>query len=248
MIVTRGPIARAYPEANAGGFTRWDGTVQFYSRVNALLQPQMLAIDLGAGRGALHEGPDGYAKRLAGLKGKVGRVIGVDVDPVVARNRGVDGAVVYDGRRLPFRDASIDLVLADYAFEHIGDPENLAGELTRTVRAGGWICARTPYAWSALVAVSRVIPNPHHANTLRRLQPERQAIDVFPAYYKMNSNVTINRLFPSGAWENYNYTWSPEPSYHANSSFILFVQRLYQWMKFPLFGGEVLMIFMRRKG
>jgi hypothetical protein len=44
-------LAAVYPEYNAGGFTKYDGGLQFYGRINALLRPDMVVLDLGAGRG-----------------------------------------------------------------------------------------------------------------------------------------------------------------------------------------------------
>lgn len=46
-----------YPESGAGGFSRVDGTVEFYTRVNALLSPDAVVVDLGAGRGKQSEDP-----------------------------------------------------------------------------------------------------------------------------------------------------------------------------------------------
>ena len=42
------------PEISAGGFDRYDGTMQFYHRVNALLMPDFTVVDFGAGRGVNH--------------------------------------------------------------------------------------------------------------------------------------------------------------------------------------------------
>src|SRR5215813_12598009 len=74
-------MAKLYPEIKAGGFARNNGGVQFHSRVNALLEPDMTVVDLGAGRGTVfHTGVDSYYERLLRLQGKVARVIGIDVD------------------------------------------------------------------------------------------------------------------------------------------------------------------------
>ena len=47
-------VSRFYPENRAGGFSRCDGTVQFYQRVRALLRPNYVVLDFGAGRGAAY--------------------------------------------------------------------------------------------------------------------------------------------------------------------------------------------------
>ena len=44
-------LVRLYPEADVGGFTRHDGFVEFYTRVNALLHDESTVLDFGAGRG-----------------------------------------------------------------------------------------------------------------------------------------------------------------------------------------------------
>ena len=51
------PLTRFYPESAAGGFSRNDGTVAFYQRVQALLRPDSVVIDFGAGRGQFLEAP-----------------------------------------------------------------------------------------------------------------------------------------------------------------------------------------------
>lgn len=88
---------RFYPELNVGGFSRVDGTIAFYQRVNALLRPDDVVIDYGAGRGLAHsDDVVPFRRELTLLRGKVRKVIGADVDPIVTTNPGVDEAVVID--------------------------------------------------------------------------------------------------------------------------------------------------------
>jgi len=76
-----------YPENRAGGFSGCDGTVQFYQRVHALLRPEHIVLDFGAGRGAAYyQDLSFYRKSLRNLRGEGMRVVGVDVDPVVFTN------------------------------------------------------------------------------------------------------------------------------------------------------------------
>ena len=61
------PVSRLYPEIAVGGYSRADQIVDLYGRINALLKPDSIVVDFGAGR--------------------IEQVIGVDVDPVVKENR-----------------------------------------------------------------------------------------------------------------------------------------------------------------
>lgn len=207
-------LLRLFPEVGAGGFTRVDGTVQ-YNRVNALLRPEMVVLDFGAGRGAgLVDNRCAYRRSLQMLRGKVARVIGIDVDPAVCTNPGLDEAIVLGAKDpLPLADASIDLVLADYVFEHIEDPHRCARELERVLKPGGWICARTPNRWNYVAVAARLVPERLHAGVLRRVQPERKQEDVFPAFYRMNDRRALRRLFPAPRWRHYSYCISAEPAY-----------------------------------
>lgn len=137
-----------FPEIAAGGFSRVDGTIQFWQRVDALIGQATVVLDFGAGRGANQsEDTVVYRRNLRSLKGRVREVIGVDVDPVVLTNSALDRAfVVKPDETLPLPDQSIDVIVSDFVFEHIQDPAWVAFELDRVLSPGGWICARTPIA------------------------------------------------------------------------------------------------------
>lgn len=86
------------PEISAGGFDRYDGTMQFYHRVNALLMPDFTVVDFGAGRGVNHiEDQIKYRRELLKIKGKVRETIGVDVDNAVKTNPALDRSIVITG-------------------------------------------------------------------------------------------------------------------------------------------------------
>lgn len=88
---------RFYPEAKFGGFTDIDGTVAFYNRINALLEPSFVVLDVGCGRGAFNEDLVPLRRDLRILKGKVAKVIGIDVDRDAADNPSLDDFRLIDG-------------------------------------------------------------------------------------------------------------------------------------------------------
>src|SRR5262245_62152911 len=131
-------LATAFPEVGAGGYTRMDGSVEFYSRVQSLLRPEMRVLDYGAGRAQWFEDDlCAYRRAVRQIKGKVREVVACDVDPAVLSNRSVDATVqISSDESLPFADGSFDLIVADYVFEHIQDPQQVASELERVLVPG----------------------------------------------------------------------------------------------------------------
>lgn len=221
-----------------------DGTITFFRRVNDLLEPSMTVLDLGAGRGRMSDQGPSLKRDLAVLKGKVAKVIGVDVDPVVLENVMVDEAYHYDGRRIPLDDLSVDLVVSDHTLEHIADPAAFAAEVGRVLKPGGWFCARTPHLWSVMVMGSKLVPNRLHARVLRHAQPDRQACDVFPTVYKLNTRSAVARHFPG--WTDASFTHDPEPAYTFGSRILRGLMETVQAIKRPVLGGDVLMVFLRK--
>lgn len=243
-----GVLSRLYPEMGAGGFARNDGSLQFYGRIGALLRKEMTVVDLGAGRGSQFEDPNEYRRGFAMLRGKVDKLIGIDVDPAVLTNEHVDERLLYDGTTLPLADASVDMIVSDWVLEHIEDAERFAAEIERVLKPGGWFCARTPTSLSLIALASRLVPNHLHARTLKVVQDgRRKSEDVFPAHYRLNSRRALRKRFPPDRWDDFSYTWSPAPSYHFGKAFVAQAIRAVQYIKFPLLGGEVLLAFLRKK-
>jgi SAM-dependent methyltransferase len=211
-------ISRLYPENRAGGFSRSDGTVQFYQRVRALLGPGQKILDFGAGRGAAYyEDPSPYRKGLRDLRGEGRLVIGADVDPIVSSNPWMDEAVVLEkDSGLPFPDEHFDLVVSDSTFEHLPDPTRTVSELGRVLKAGGWICARTPNRYGYVALINRMLPSGVSKRLVTSAQPDRQAKDIFPAYYRMNTLGKIQKLFPAHSYDHLSFAFDSEPRYHFN--------------------------------
>jgi SAM-dependent methyltransferase len=241
------PLEKLYPEFRAGGFTRVDGTVQFYTRIQSLLPDSGVILDLGAGRGALADTPSEFRRKLVTLGGPNRRVVGLDVDEAVLHNPLLDEAKVYDGGPMPLADASIDLIVSDHVLEHVDDPRLFAAEIARILKPGGWFCARTPHALSLMVAASSLVPNRHHGRVLGAVQPDRPEVDIFPTRYRLNTARALARYFSREEWRHFSYTYSPEPAYFFNNAFVHRLLQLYQYLKFPVLGGEVLMVFLQRK-
>ena len=213
--------ARFYPESRFGGFSHRDCTVEFFTRIRALLRPADRVLDFGAGRGGgIADDPCAFRRELQALKGRCAELVGCDVDPAVLENRFVDRAVLVEpGEALPFEDASFDLIYCSYVFEHIAEPERVARELIRVLKPGGVLCALTPNRWGYVALAAAGVANRWHRNLLRSVQPTRAAIDVFPTVYALNTPGAIRRHF-AGAREIAVYFYTPEPAYHFGSALL----------------------------
>jgi SAM-dependent methyltransferase len=173
-------LKRRYPEAEFGGFSDVDGTVAFYARVSALLTADMTLVDFGCGRGASAQDPVVYRRNLLTFRGRVRRVIGVDVD-----GHGINNPTIDEFRLLapdgiwPIESSTVDLVLSDSVMEHLPDPDLLFSQAARVLREGGCLCMRTPNRWGYVAVVARLIPERFHKKVLKRAQPLRLEDDIF---------------------------------------------------------------------
>ena len=208
---THGQVLRhIYPEINAGGYSRCDPLVEFYGRVHALLRPGTTVLDLGAGRGKLAGSGVARRRHLVDLRGEGRTVIAVDPDPAVLTNSTADQTLVMsEDHAIPLPDRSVDVVVANWVLEHVRDPEAAAAEIDRVLRPGGWFCAHTPNRNGYVALGNRIIPNSMHISVLKRLQPDRESRDVFPAFYRMNSTRRIRQLFPGYLHASYGYQGPP---------------------------------------
>ena len=240
-------LRRLYPETTAGGFTRTDGFVEFYTRVNALLDKESEVLDFGAGRGAWTDIPlADYSRTLRAFHERVKRVAGVDVDPAIHENPALASAeVIAPGDPLPFEDESFDLVLADYVLEHVSekDAPGVADEVMRVLRPGGWFAARTPNKWGLIGLGARAVPNHLHTKVLATLQPGRKAEDVFPVEYHMNTKADLRALF--GSHELVIYGHASEPTYFGASRSAWRAAQFLDRMTPPAL-APTLMVFVRK--
>lgn len=75
----------------------------------------------------------------AGRSPHVERVVNLDVYP------GAQVDVVYDGRTIPFEDATFDVVISQEVFEHIADPQAALDEVARVAKPGAQFFLQLPF-------------------------------------------------------------------------------------------------------
>ena len=217
-----------YPERSFGGFTHVDGTVAFYSRINAVVDPTSIVLDIGCGRGAASEDPVPWRRELQILRGRCARVIGADVDPAAADNPAIDEFHLIENGIIPLPDESVDVAYADFVVEHVTDVDVFFAECARVLKRGGSLFIRTPNVWSYMGVVSRLVPDRFHARVLARLQPTRRSEDVFPTVYRCNTRGTLRRALERQHLLCVVQTHEPEPAYLSFSRFFYALGVMYE--------------------
>jgi SAM-dependent methyltransferase len=230
------PISRSmeevmYPEFFAGSFSARDCTVAFYTRIDAVLERNAVVANIGAGRGAnILADPSPYRRKIQTFSGRVGKVIGIDIDAAIVNNPDLDEAhLISAGSSYPIPDNSVDVIISDHVLEHVEDTESFVREIGRILKPGGWFCARTPTKWGYIGLGARLFPNALHVRLLSKLQPGRYAEDVFPTEYNMNTMKALKRAFPENDWQHCTYGFNGVPGYHANNVFLF---KLIEWWGF----------------
>ena len=238
--------SRFYPESRFGNFSDVSGTIRFYTRVRALVEPHFSVLDIGCGRGAIAARLTSFEKLLMTYKGQAKRVIGIDLDPIGETNPTLDEFRLINGPRWPVEDCSIDLAVSDWTMEHVEDPEAFLRECYRVLRPGGFLCIRTANRLGYVVALSKLIPNRVHTKILNRVQPERDDQDVFPTVYRCNTVGKLSRALWRLGFDACVYGHNPEPSYLGFSYLSYALGVLYQRLV-PRMWGTTLFAYARKK-
>jgi SAM-dependent methyltransferase len=203
-----------YPETAFGGFTNVDGTIQFYLRVNALLDPGHVVLEIGAGRGRYAGDRIALRRNLRIFKGRCRKVIGIDVDPEARENPYLDEFRLIEGDRWPIAEDSVDLAICDSVLEHVENPELFFQEAQRVTRPGGFICLRTPNVFSYFGLASVLVPARWHFKVLTRVQPNPiEEADVFPTVYRCNTRRKLRGMLSRHGFDGCVYGYDGEPSY-----------------------------------
>ena len=224
-----------FPESLFGGFTDADGTVAFYSRVNSLVQPSFSVLDFGCGRGVQTEDPVAFRQGLRCFKGKVAKVIGLDVDTAAQGNPWLDEfRLLTPGEPWPQADRSVDLIFCDSVMEHLPDPESFFREASRVLVTGGCLCIRTANVWSYVGLASKLVPNRHHTKVLRHAQANRKEEDVFPTLYRCNSVFAVRRAMARNGFDAVVYGYEAEP-YYLEFSRLAYALGVLHWKFAPGF-------------
>jgi SAM-dependent methyltransferase len=235
-------IQQFYPESKFGGFSDVDGTIRFYLRVNALVDAQSTVVDYGCGRGAYGKDAVPIRRNLRILRGKVRRVIGLDVDRAGEQNPYLDEFHLLGDGSWPLPEDIADLCVCDHVLEHLEDPAEFFSQARRVLKLDGYLCIRTPNLMNYIALVSKLVPNRSHAQVLSKVKESTRSVDVFPTLYRCNTIPAIRRALNEHGFGHAVYGIAPEPSYLSFSKLAYRLGVLYHRYS-PGFFRPVLLAF-----
>ena len=202
-----------------GNYCKYDGTIEFYGRINAILKSTDSVLDLGAGRGFWYfEDKCSYRREIRNLKKKVKYLVGIDVDNAVLNNPTTHKNILIKEEKIPLKNDSMDIIFSDWVLEHVKNPEEFSSEISRVLKPGGTFCARTPHKYKYVSLFAMLIKNRLHSKVLRFIQPDRKEVDIFPTAYKLNTLKSIKKNFKD--YKNFSYLYTSHPSYYANNKLL----------------------------
>jgi SAM-dependent methyltransferase len=216
-----------YPEVKYGGFSNSDGTILFYTRINALVKNTDTIVDVGCGRGGYANDPVSYRQHLRIMKGKCAKVIGIDVNGHALQNPFINEFRLIEDSRWPIQSNSVDICLVDNVLEHLQFPEILFAESSRVLKPSGHLCLRTPNILSYFGIISKLIPTNKHSQVLLKLK-QTDPEDIFPTYYSCNTILSIKRLLKKYNFTGCVYGHDPEPAYLQFSKLLYFLGVIHQ--------------------
>jgi SAM-dependent methyltransferase len=119
--------------------------------------PGARVLDMGCGggrhafeawrRGASVVALDYSEAELKEVRAVLGAMLDAREVPDAGQRAGIGGAVNGDALRLPFPDATFDVVIASEVLEHLWDDERAISELVRVLRPGGRMAVTVPTRW-----------------------------------------------------------------------------------------------------
>lgn len=148
---------------------------RYREEVHRYLAPHAVLLDAGAGE-------MGFTKEFAP---KVRLAVGTDIGPM---RPVADGPVAVQSNleHLPFKDASVDIVISMSVVEHLTNPEAAFRELSRVLKPKGILVAQTPSKYDYVSVLAHLTPFWFHRWLLSHLLDRRED-DIFPTCFKANT-------------------------------------------------------------
>ena len=159
----------------------WDIRL-FREKIIECLTTKSIVLDLGAGASVTG----------MNLRGKAGRICGIDLDKRIEQNSFLDEAKIASAESIPYADNTFDIAICLHVLEHLKEPAIVFREVNRVLKPGGIFLIRTPNKFHYVPFMGRITPDCFH-KTYNKIRGRCEE-DTFPTFYRANSRSSIKRL------------------------------------------------------
>ena len=183
-------------------------------------------LDLGGGRRCVYGAAVVQAERL--------RLVAVDISAdELALNRDVSETCVANvAERLPFDDASVDLILSRALLEHVDGVPSAARNMARVLKPGGQALHLVPCRYSLFGIVARLLPFRAILNLLHTVRPDSRGQVEFEVHYDHCYPSAMRRAFLDAGFRDVAIvTTSAQPGYFEAVFPLFLVTSLYEFSR-----------------
>jgi len=131
-------------------------------------------------------------RRQADIASRPQLLVGIDVDQAMLEHPLLDTRVVGLGGHFPFADSTFDLITANMVVEHIPQSDSFLLDVRRILKPGGRFLFHTPNYVHYLIFIASFVPDVFKKPIIRVLE-RRQAEDVFPTHYQLNTQHRVEQ-------------------------------------------------------
>jgi SAM-dependent methyltransferase len=174
----------------------------YYRQLKHHLPEAPVWLDLGCGRRLF---TDWMTAEQSEMIQCAKQLVGIDMDRPNLLRHDLSDRVEGDLERLPFRSEAFDLVTANMVVEHWREAHKILSEIRRVLKPGGIFIFHTPNFFNPVIFGASLLPQALKEQ-LARFFEERNAGDVFPTFYRMNTPGAIRRASAAASLSVVNLT------------------------------------------
>lgn len=170
----------------------------YYEALRQFIPSGCVWLDMGCGHQMFADFMRGQEAELAA---RARHLVGIDLDfEGMLKNRTITDLVYGDIGRLPFPDATFDVVTANMVTEHLPNPRETLMEVSRVLRPGGWLIFHTPNRLAPIVRIAKLAPDRLKRRVVHLLE-NRSDEDIFPTFYRINTPDDVRELLSGSNFE-----------------------------------------------
>jgi ubiquinone/menaquinone biosynthesis C-methylase UbiE len=95
---------------------------------------------------------------------------------------------------VPFPANSFDVIISEYVFEHLANPERVLAELKRVLKPSGTILVLTPNFHSYKTLAARLTPHRFHVLMGRHRYGMGHEEDMYPTFFRSNTEAEFREF------------------------------------------------------